>query len=391
MRDQAQAASEHGRPEFGAHRPLFHMPDDVAYFNTASMGPGLHRVRRAGERALALVTTPWEIANDGWFTDVERLREGFAGLVGTDDSAVALVPSASYGLAVAAQNLRAGRGDRVIVLAGEFPSSFYTWRRFCARTGAELVEVVRDDELGWTGSVVAAIDERTRVVSVPHVHWTNGALLDLETVSSAARSVSSALVIDASQSLGALPLDLATVRPDFLVAVGYKWLLGPVGLSYLYVDPAHRDGDPLEENWINRAGSEEFASLIDYSEAYRPGSRRFDFGERTAFVQVAMANAAIDQLNAWGVAAVGVGLAAVTNEICRRAERLGLAAPAGIERGPHMVGLEVPQERAMALDLQLAKRGVIASVRGNSLRLAPHLHVTDGDIERLLEGVAAAL
>ncbi len=391
MSDPGASDRHPARREIGVYRTLFHMPDDLAYFNTASMAPALHSVHEAGRLALDRVASPWEISSDDWFDDVEVLREGFAALVGADDDAIAFVPSCSYGLAVAARNLSARAGDRVLVLAEEFPSNFYTWRRFCIHTGAEIVEVHRDAELGWTASILAAIDRRTRVVAVPRVHWTNGALIDLHQVSAAARAVGAALVVDASQSLGAFPHDLRTIRPDFLVAVGYKWLLGPLGFSYLYVDEAHRDGEPLEENWINRAGSEQFAGLVRYTDTYRAGSRRFDFGERTAFAQVAMAVAAVEQLGRWGIEGVASALREVTDEICDRAGQLGLSVPAPNERGPHMLGLEIPKERGLALEEQLEKRGVMASVRGDSLRLAPHLHVTHRDIDRLIDGIAAAL
>lgn len=384
-------ANELREGAIGEHRHLFFMPGDIAYFNTSSMAPNLRSVHRAGEEALDRVRRPWEISAEAWFRDVEALRDGFGRLIGADAEAVAFVPSSSYGLAVAARNLRAEHGDEVVVLAEEFPSNFYTWQRFCQRTGAMLVEVERDEHLGWTGSVVARISERTRIVAVPHVHWTNGAMLDLETVAGAAHDVGAALVVDASQSLGALPLDLGAVKPDYLVAVGYKWLLGPLGFSYLYVAEARRGGEPIEENWINRAGSESFSSLVDYASAYRAGSRRFDYGEHTGFTLVPMASAAIHQLVEWSAEGVGSALSAVTGEICRRAEGLGLQVPSGPERAPHLIGLEVPQETALRLDGQLEKRGVIASVRGNALRLSPHLHVTHDDIDRLIEGVEAAL
>src|SRR5437879_1100783 len=79
-----------------------------------------------------------------------------------------------------------------------------------------------------------------------------------------------------------MPLDVAAIQPDFIVSVGYKWLLGPLGLGCLYVAERHRDGEPLEENWINRAGSEDFARLVDYRDEYRDGARRYDVASEPA-------------------------------------------------------------------------------------------------------------
>jgi selenocysteine lyase/cysteine desulfurase len=377
--------------ELGSQRGLFGVPADVAYFNTANMSPLLHTVREAGDAGLARRAAPWTIAAADWFTDVERLRAAMANLLGAGEDAVAVVPATSYGLAVAAQNLTAREGDQVVVLAEEYPSNFYTWRRFCARTGAELVVVRREAGEGWTAAVLRCIGERTQVVAVPNVHWTNGAILDLEAIARSTRAAAAALVVDASQSLGALPLDISTVQPDFLVAVGYKWLLGPLGVSYLYVGEQYRDGQPLEENWINRAGSDDFAALVDYTDQYREGARRFDVGARTNFGLVPMAIAASEQLLSWQISEVAASLRAVTEEIGERASRLGFTVPVGAEHGPHLLGIEVPRDVALRLSATLTDRGVIASVRGNSLRVAPHLNVTRHDVERLIEGLAAAL
>jgi selenocysteine lyase/cysteine desulfurase len=375
----------------GSLRHLFDVPEDVAYFNTANMSPLLAEVRAAGASGLARRAAPWSVVADDWFIDVERLREAYATILGTDADAVALIPATSYGLAVAARNITAGPDDQVLVLAREYPSNYYSWRRFCLRSGAGLVVADREPGATWTDAVLAQISERTRVVGVPNVHWTDGSLVDIDAVVAAARSVGAVVVLDASQSLGAMPLDASRLRPDFMVSVGYKWLLGPFGLGCLYVGEDHRDGEPLEENWINRAGSEDFAALVDYTDEYRPGARRFDVGERTSFGLVPMAIAAAEQLLDWTVDEVAASLREVTAEIARRVEGLGLELSNPGQRGPHMLGIELPREAARAAQRHLSDGGVVASVRGSSLRIAPHLHTTGADIDRLLEALAATV
>jgi selenocysteine lyase/cysteine desulfurase len=279
----------------------------------------------------------------------------------------------------------------VLVLAREYPSNYYTWRRFCRQTGAELVLAEPESGATWTEAVLGWISDQTGVLAVPNVHWTDGSLVDLEAVVAAARRVGAVVVIDASQSLGAMPLDVSRLRPDFVVSVGYKWLLGPFGLGCLYVAEDHRDGEPLEENWINRAGSDDFAALVDYTDEYRPGARRFDVGQRTSFGLVPMANAAAEQLLNWSISEVAASLGVVTDQIARRAEALGLATAGTDQRGPHMLGVDLPREAARATARQLNERGVVASVRGSSLRIAPHLHTNQDDIDRLLSALSAAV
>ena len=377
--------------ELGSQRHLFEVPEEVAYFNTANMSPLLRAVREAGETGLARRGTPWLVAAADWFDEVERLREAYSRILRTEPDGVALIPATSYGLAVAARNVTAAPGDQVVVLAEEYPSNYYTWRRFCLRTGAELVAVRRERGAGWTDAVLARLSERTRVLAVPNVHWTDGSLLDLEAVVPVARGVGAVVAIDASQSLGAMPLDVSRLRPDFVVSVGYKWLLGPFGVGCLYVDERHRDGEPLEENWINRVGSDDFAALVDYSDEYRPGARRFDVGQRTNFGSVPMAIAAAEQLLDWTIAEVAASLQALTDQIAQRVGALGLATPHPEQRGPHMLGIELPREVASAIARQIADSRVVASVRGSSLRIAPHLHTTRDDVDRLVSVLTAAV
>jgi selenocysteine lyase/cysteine desulfurase len=229
------------------------------------------------------------------------------------------------------------------------------------------------------------------VVSVPQVHWTDGALVDLHAVAARGREVGARLVIDGSQSIGAMPLDVNELTPDFVVSVGYKWLLGPFGLGYLYVAEQHRAGTPLEQNWILRAGSEDFARLVDYRDEYLPGARRFDVGERTNFELTPMAIAALAQLQQWGVANVAAALGAVTDEIAAAATALGLAVPSPDQRGPHLLGVRLPDHVRARILPALAERGCFAAVRGSSVRLAPHLHTTAADIQRLAGALASAV
>jgi len=373
----------------GMQRSTFAVPPEIAYFNTASLSPQLHAVRAAGEEALERRARPWAISPADWFADVELLRDLFGGLVGADAEGIALVPSTSYGLAVAARNLTLREGDRVLVLAEEYPSGIYTWRAATRAVGAEIVTVQRGPGQTWTDAVLAVLDERVSVVSVPNVHWTDGALLDLAAVSVRSHEIGARLVIDGSQSIGAMPMDVAALRPDFVVTVGYKWLLGPFGVGYLYVAEEHREGEPVEQNWILRDGSEDFARLVDYRDEYQPGARRFDVGERTKFELIPMAIAALEQLHAWQVPRVGATLSSLTAGIADRASGLGLDPLPAAQRGPHILGVRLPESPRADILPALAAVNCFAAVRGESLRIAPHLHITAADVTRLVEALAA--
>ncbi|MFP2907758.1 aminotransferase class V-fold PLP-dependent enzyme [Pyxidicoccus sp. 3LFB2] len=374
-----------------SQRHLFELPDSVTYLNCAYMSPQLRSVRAAGEAALAMKAQPWRLKPEDFFTHSERLRGLFARLVGADADGVALVPSVSYGMAVAAANLRVREGERLVVLAEEFPSNLYPWRELARRSRAQLATVARPRDGDWTRAVLDAVDAHCALVAVPHCHWTDGSWLDLERVGERARQVGATLVVDGTQSVGALPLDVARVRPDFLVVAGYKWLMGPYSQGYLYVAPEHREGVPLEQSWILREGSEDFSRLVDYRDAYQPGARRFDVGERSNFQLVPMASAALEQLLTWGVEDIQRTLSSLTAQIARGATALHLEVAPEAHRAGHLIGLRRPGGYAPTVAQRLAAQDIHVSVRGDNLRVAPHLYNTPEDVDRLLAALAPLL
>ncbi len=368
-----------------SQRDLFEIPDEVAYLNCAYMAPIARAVRAAGQEGVARKAQPWRIRPSDFFDEAETARALFAELIGADTEGVAIVPAASYGIGVAAANVPMRVGQRIVVLAEQFPSNLYAWRELAERSGGELVTVARPPDHDWTRVLLEAIDERTAVVAVPQCHWTDGGLVDLARVGEQARSIGAALVVDATQSAGAYPLDVALVQPDFLVAAAYKWLLGPYSLGFLYVAPQRRDGRPLEHNWITRAGSEDFTSLVDYHDAFQPGARRFDVGERANFALVPMAKAALRQLLEWHVENICETVRELTGQIEREAQRLGLEPVPAARRVDHIVGIRSPHSLPEDLTTRLAAEQVFVSVRGQSIRVAPHVYNTTEDIRRLMD------
>ena len=147
----------------------------------------------------------------------------------------------------------------------------------------------------------------------------------------------------------------------------------------------------MEENWILRAGSQDFARLVDYRDQYQPGARRFDVGERTNFELTPVAIAALEQILEWQVARIAAALAVRTAQIARRATELGLAPIPDHERGPHMLGVRLPASVREHIVPALAEHGCFAAVRGSSLRIAPHLHTIDDDVERLDRALTGSL
>ncbi|MCA1730829.1 MAG: aminotransferase class V-fold PLP-dependent enzyme, partial [Actinobacteria bacterium] len=203
-----------------------------------------------------------------------------------------------------------------------------------------------------------------------------------------AREAGAALVVDAIQSLGAYPFDVSQVRPDFLVVSSYKWLLGPYGLGFMYVGERYREGSPIEHNWINRHGSEDFSRLVEYEDAFQPGARRYDVGERSNFVLLPMANEALRRILAWGVDNIADTLSGLTARIEDEARELGMKTVPAERRAGHMIGLTLDPEAPKDLAARLAQENVFVSMRGRNLRVSPHLHNTEEDVQRLFDSLA---
>ncbi len=371
-------------------RAAFEIPNDVAYLNCAYMAPQLHRVTEVGMTSVRRKQRPWEIGPADFFDDLERLRGLFADLICADADGVAVVPAASYALSTAAANVAASAGDRIIVLADQYPSNVYPWRDLAQRSGAAVVAVERPSDGDWTSAVVSAVDERTVVVAVPHAHFMAGALLDLKRVGEASRSAGALFVVDATQSLGVLPLPVPEIAPDLVVAAGYKWLLGPYSVGYMWLAPQRRDWRPLEHHWAGRAGSENFAALTAYTDAFRRGARRFDGGEASNFALLPMAVAALEIVTDWSVERIQSAVEPLTRAVVDGATSLGLSTHIGPTAG-HIVGLTMPSQSLAEVVQQLVDAQIHVSVRGANLRVSPYVYNDLADVARLLDALAAAL
>ncbi|PHQ70236.1 MAG: aminotransferase [Sneathiella sp.] len=374
-----------------SQRHLFDIPDHIAYFNCGYMSPQLKSVRVAGHGGVDRKSAPWTTQPEDFFSGPNRARSLFAELVHAEPADIAIISSASYGLAIAARNITAAKGQKILVLADQFPSNIYCWQELAKTTGAEIVTVEAPADHDWTHAVLAAIDDKVAVAALPHCHWTDGALLDLEVIGAKLRKYGAKLVLDITQSIGALPIDVARVKPDFLIAACYKWMLGPYSFGFMYVAPEFQTGEPIEYNWLNRAGSEDFAGLVDYQDAYQPGAGRFDMGERANFAQIPMAIAALEQLLDWTPKRIQETLRALTGNIAKRCAKIGLTSLPQDLRAGHFLGLRHQDELPADLLQTLADDDIFISKRGSSLRITPHLFNNDADVDRLVSALKAAL
>ena len=370
---------------------LFDLPPEVIYLNTAGAAPRLHSVNEAAKRALHDSARPWQGSPHTWRDQTEALRSLAADLLHTGADSLAFMPSVSYGMAVAARNLPLQRGDNVVVLAREYPSNRAVWQLLAQSTGAELhIAEPRDDE-DWTAAVLRQINARSRVICVPHCHWADGALLDLVAISQAAKSAGAALVVDASQSLGALPLDLERIDADFVMSPGHKWLLGTHGLGWLWVAARwHARGEPIEHSIQAREALGDFTGLGEQLPPYRAAARRFDFGAYPHPLLVPMASAALQQMQRWGgIESVGQRLAALTRYLEQALRRRGLNEFLLPGHASHLCAWAPPDGALPRVHAALQEASIVMQVRDKGLRIAPHLHIREAQLDQLVRVLSA--
>ncbi len=377
-------------------KDLFQLPDDEAYLNCAYMSPQLRTVEATGHAMVSMKNQPYLLHPEDFFSTVRSLKEKFARLVNVPQpERIALTPSASYGLANVANNISLEKGQEVLVAGDQFPSNYYPWQRIAADAGANIVSVPAPDAenrtAAWNAALLEAIGEQTALVALGHTHWTDGTVFDLKAIRARSREVGALLVIDGTQSVGALPFDVAEYQPDALICAGYKWLLGPYATGLAYYGPRFDNGVPIEENWINRLESEDFKNLVQYQGEYQPLAGRYSVGEQSNFILVPMLDRALDQLLDWGIANIQEYTKSLSAAPLAKLRDMGCRIEDEAQRSGHLFGLRPGTNfDSNVLANQLQNNRVYVSVRGDAIRVAPHVYNDDSDFERLLSCFATA-
>jgi selenocysteine lyase/cysteine desulfurase len=360
----------------------------VAYLNCAYMSPMLKKVENAGKKGIALKRKPYKITPEDFFRDTETLRIHYARLIGAKDPLRnVLIPSVSYGMANAAANLPKRKG-RVLIAKDQFPSNKYPWDDY----DIEIVEKPKDPNKTWTEAFIERISEDVAAVCLAHTHWVDGSLFNLELIRMYTSKVDAALIIDGTQSVGALPLDVSKVQPDALVVAGYKWLFGPYSTGIAYYGEMFDDGKPIENAWINREGAENFGGLVNYTENFQPGALRYEVGEHSNFILVPMLIQAIKQINKWGPQSISSYIEELSKDAIDEIMDLGFVVETKENRASHLFGIRFGEKMdAEKIQKSLRAHKVNVSFRGDAIRVSPHLYNDTRDINKLVTALKSAL
>lgn len=367
-------------------RSRFTLPSQGTYLNCAYMSPILKSVEKAGILGIHRKRNPLAIKPLDFFAETETLRSLFADLISCREAnRVVVIPSVSYGMANVVANVSLRRGDRVVVATEQFPSNIYPWQRLCLDQGGTLVAVAPPDgaeQRGrrWNERLLETIGQRTKVVALGHVHWADGTRFDLKAIRQRTREVGALLIIDGTQSVGAMPFSWQEIQPDALVCAGYKWLMGPYSFGLACYGSFFDQGKPIEENWINRKYSEDFTGLVNYQRDYQPGALRYEVGEHSNFVLMPMMVAALQQVVNWQPNRVQDFCEQISARAIKRLREHGFWIEEQ-ERGHHLFGVRLPAHLTLqSVREKLTKKNIHVSFRGDCIRVAPHVYNTASEL-----------
>ncbi len=370
----------------------FNLPNNITYLNCAFMSPLLKSVEEVGHKSVSQKCLPYQINGDDFFTATTQLKKAFSSLVKIEDYRnIAIIPSASYGIATVANNIKLDKVNEVIVVGEQFPSNIYSWQKLVHKFDAKLTIISSGNSFknrgkNWNDKILSAINQNTKIVALPHVHWSDGTLFDLKAIRKKTRAVNAYLIIDATQSIGALPFSVKEIQPDALICAGYKWLLGPysIGLAY-YSDAFCSNGIPIEENWINRKNSENFTGLVNYESDYQPKAGRFNVGEMSNFTLTPMLIKSIEQLLIWKPKNIQQYCHEISKDAIEQLQNLGCYIEDATYRSSHLFGIYLPKNINLEkLKTEFFKNNIYVSYRGNAIRISPHLYNSKDDFSKLV-------
>ncbi len=362
------------------------------------MSPLLRSVEEAGIAALIKKRNPTQITPTDFFSVAETLRGNFGKLVNCSGEQVAIIPSASYGLTSAIQNLPKDNGSTALVVSDEFPSGYYAIEKWCKINNKQLKVIKAPESMvnrgqQWNRQIIDAINDDTAVVLMSSIHWTDGTLYDLKAIGKKCKSHNAIFIVDGTQSVGALPIDVVSFQIDALVCAGYKWLMGPYSIGLAYYSEFFNSGSPLEETWMNRSNAQIFSSLTNYVDDYSIGAGGYNMGEFSNFNLLPMLNAAIEQILKWDPSNIQSYCDQLSQPLINFLNDNEFWVEVHDYRAKHLFGIGLPEGVDSQLVLQkLVDNRIFVSVRGKAIRISIHLYNTDDDIAALislLKGILA--
>lgn len=360
--------------------------DGRVWLNTAHQGPLPRPAVEAALQAAALKSAPHRIGDDA-FTEVpERLRSLLAELVGGTPEQIVLGNSTSHGLHLVANGLPWDDGDEVLIIAGDYPATVLPWQRL-AHLGVRVRWLHPTGGLLSAAELFTAIGPRTRVLAITWVDSFTGRTLDLHSLGTACRQEGVLLVVNASQAIGARPIDVSSTPVDAVISCGYKWLCGPYGTGFTWLHPDLLPRlRPQQAYWLAMQAGRGLDQMRDTTVRENIGVRAFDVFCPASFATTLPWIASLKL-----VLRTGIGnIAAWDQQLIDRlidgidTRQYQLLSPASGPARSTLVVLSRTDGTTQQRHRQLTDAGIDTAYREGNLRLSAHLFNNAEQIDQTL-------
>jgi cysteine desulfurase/selenocysteine lyase len=369
--------------------------EDATYLNLAGQSPMPKVSLRAIQSAIADKKYPHHRTDSVFYEMPNRIRANIAQLIGAKSDEIALTTGASAGVTAVAYALDWKRGDEVLVAAKEFPLQYTIWKPMEERVGLKVKIVSQRDRFLDADDLIGALTPKTRLVSVSHVRFDDGSLLDAKRLAAACHAQGALLLLDVSQSCGAVPMNVRELGADFIVCAGYKWLFGPFGTGFFWIKHELLSRVlPAPFYWMAVAGSDNFAKLDFANPQPEDSAKRWDAPEWASYFNFNLAgfDASLEfvllmrpeTVERHNRELIELMFARLPKDRCVPASPLDAA-----KRGPYGCFAARTPEKTVHLYHKLRAENVIVSLREGNIRVSPHLYNTERDIDRLIAVVTA--
>jgi selenocysteine lyase/cysteine desulfurase len=368
----------------------FQLKEGVSYINCAYMSPLLISSEKEGIKGMERKRNPFEIKQEDFFIEAEKVKENYAKIINSDSNSITICPSVSYGFATALNNISPNNKKKAIVIENEFPSGYFSAKNWCDKNECKLltinfkdsdnkIEIINQD-------IINQIDEKTAFVLISSVHWANGAKFDLEKIGQKCKKSGCFLLVDGTQSIGALEMDVQKLQIDFMVGACYKWLFGPYSTAISYYSPSFFNGKPLEESWMNRTNAKDFSKLTEYDNNYTIDAGRFNVGEANDFIKMPMLNNALTQILEWKVDAIQSYCHKLMSPLTEFLLENEVHIANEKFQAQHIIGFKLPNKTDFnQLSMDLQQNQIFVSYRSGFLRVSPNVYNDSQDIIKLIE------
>ena len=367
------------------YKHYFDIPDEVIYLNTSSNGPQLRSATEAVKECLKLKQHPWKRKEKDFYELAHKIRQLSADIFGGTIDNYAIHPSVSYGVATMLNIVgdQLSCGDEVLIMKDEYPNYELIWQGFTVERGIILKRVERETGERWVDAFKRQMNEKTKICLLSTCTWFNGELVEVDKLSKICRANDVIFSIDATQTLGAMPFDIDLIRPDFMFAAGYKWMLSAYGFSLFYISSKWLNSIHLEST-ITYKNSSFNNSKVSLLRGFHSKAMKFDVGQTCAHNILTTVVESLKQIKAWGVEHISNELKTTTTSLSELFCKNGLVKKPGvIEYAPHIFGVVSDVISIDEVYDKLQKKRVYTSCRMGYLRISPYLNVDNDNLQKL--------